>query len=79
MLKLLMLDKCLLLHWYASAWHVLFYYCKGNVDANAVTITNTFCVPHNESEDEVAFDMEFARNMYELHRKVNPRETIVGW
>ena len=49
------------------------------MDANAVTITNTFCVPHNESEDEVAFDMEFARNMYELHRKVNPRETIVGW
>lgn len=51
----------------------------GSVDANAITITNTFCVPHTESEDEVAFDMEFARNMYDLHRKVNSREMIVGW
>uniref|UniRef100_F7A5A0 Eukaryotic translation initiation factor 3 subunit F n=2 Tax=Ciona intestinalis TaxID=7719 RepID=F7A5A0_CIOIN len=51
----------------------------GTVDANAVTITNTFCVPHTESDDEVAFDMEFARNMYDLHRKVNPTEVIVGW
>nr|CAB3241641.1 eukaryotic translation initiation factor 3 subunit F-like [Phallusia mammillata] len=51
----------------------------GTVDATSVTVTNTFCVPHTETEDEVAFDMEFARNMYELHRKVNPTESIVGW
>jgi len=51
----------------------------GTVDANNVNVTNTFCVPHTESEDEVAFDMEFARNMYDLHRKVNPSEVIVGW
>ncbi|CAK8677795.1 unnamed protein product [Clavelina lepadiformis] len=51
----------------------------GTVDANSVTITNSFCVPHTESEDEVAFDMEFARNMFDLHRRVNPREVIVGW
>ncbi|XP_077985761.1 eukaryotic translation initiation factor 3 subunit F-like [Glandiceps talaboti] len=44
-----------------------------------VEVTNCFSVPHNESEDEVAVDMEFARNMYELHRRVNPNETIVGW
>ena len=49
------------------------------MDANNVNVTNTFCVPHTESEDEVAFDMEFARNMYDLHRKVNPSEIIVGW
>ncbi len=28
---------------------------------------------------QVAIDIEFARNMYELHRKVNPQEIIVGW
>ncbi|XP_072049778.1 eukaryotic translation initiation factor 3 subunit F-like [Amphiura filiformis] len=44
-----------------------------------VEVTNCFCVPHNESEDEVAVDMEFARNMYELHKKVNSSEVIVGW
>ncbi|XP_070551316.1 eukaryotic translation initiation factor 3 subunit F-like [Ptychodera flava] len=44
-----------------------------------VEVTNCFSVPHNESEDEVAVDMEFARNMYELHKRVNPNETIVGW
>ena len=28
---------------------------------------------------QVAIDIEFARNMYELHKKVNPSEIIVGW
>ncbi|KAK6468559.1 eukaryotic translation initiation factor 3 subunit F-like [Huso huso] len=28
---------------------------------------------------EVAVDMEFAKNMYELHKKVSPSEVIVGW
>jgi len=51
----------------------------GTFDKGAVEITNCFTVPHNESEDEVAVDIEFARNMYELHKKVNPSETIVGW
>ncbi|XP_071958505.1 eukaryotic translation initiation factor 3 subunit F-like [Antedon mediterranea] len=45
----------------------------------AVEITNCFCVPHNESEDEVAVDIEFAKNMFDLHKKVNPAESIVGW
>jgi translation initiation factor 3 subunit F len=44
-----------------------------------VEVTNCFTVPHNESEDEVAIDIEFAKNMYELHRKVNASEVIVGW
>ncbi|XP_069792754.1 eukaryotic translation initiation factor 3 subunit F isoform X2 [Narcine bancroftii] len=50
----------------------------GTVDKQTVEITNCFSVPHNESEDEVAVDMEFAKNMYELHRKVAPNEVIVG-
>lgn len=44
-----------------------------------MTLTNAFCVPHTESEDEVAFDMEYAKNMYDLHKKVNKTEVIVGW
>uniref|UniRef100_A0A2K6SXW4 Eukaryotic translation initiation factor 3 subunit F n=1 Tax=Saimiri boliviensis boliviensis TaxID=39432 RepID=A0A2K6SXW4_SAIBB len=46
---------------------------------HSVEVTNCFSVPHNESEDEVAVDMEFAKNMYELHKKVSPNELILGW
>ena len=28
---------------------------------------------------KVAIDIEFAKNQFELHRKVNPTEVIVGW
>ncbi|XP_064608325.1 eukaryotic translation initiation factor 3 subunit F-like [Liolophura sinensis] len=51
----------------------------GTVDKGSVEISNCFAVPHNESEDEVAVDIEYARNMYDLHKKVNPSEVIVGW
>uniref|UniRef100_UPI00358F4B62 eukaryotic translation initiation factor 3 subunit F n=1 Tax=Myxine glutinosa TaxID=7769 RepID=UPI00358F4B62 len=51
----------------------------GTVDKQIVEITNCFSVPHNESEDEVAVDMEFAKNMFELHKKVTLNEHIVGW
>ncbi|KAK7083118.1 Eukaryotic translation initiation factor 3 subunit F [Halocaridina rubra] len=49
------------------------------VEKGAVEITNCFCVPHNESKEEVAVELDFAKDMYELHRKVNPNEAIVGW
>ncbi|KAK3100387.1 hypothetical protein FSP39_019123 [Pinctada imbricata] len=51
----------------------------GSYEKGAVEVTNCFAVPHNESEDEVAADLEYARNMYELHKKVNASEVIVGW
>jgi len=51
----------------------------GNIAGNEVTITSCFCVPHNESRDEVAVDMEFARTMTDFHLKTNPNEVIVGW
>ncbi|KAI2668734.1 Type I phosphatidylinositol 4,5-bisphosphate 4-phosphatase-B [Labeo rohita] len=50
----------------------------GTADKHSVEVTNCFSVPHNESEDEVAVDMEFAKNMYELHKKVSPSEVIIG-
>uniref|UniRef100_A0A674PGC8 Eukaryotic translation initiation factor 3 subunit F n=2 Tax=Takifugu rubripes TaxID=31033 RepID=A0A674PGC8_TAKRU len=51
----------------------------GTIDKHSIEVTNCFSVPHNESEDEVAVDMEFAKNMYELHKRVSPTEIIVGW
>lgn len=48
-------------------------------EKGAVEVTNCLCIPHNESEDEVAVDMEFAKAMYELQKKVNSSEVIVGW
>ncbi|KAK3719876.1 hypothetical protein RRG08_040176 [Elysia crispata] len=51
----------------------------GSVEKNIIEITNCFAVPHNESDDEVAVDIEYARNMYELHKKVNNNENIIGW
>jgi len=51
----------------------------GTIEKGVVEVTNCFAVPHNESDDEVAVDIEYARNMFELHKKVNNREVIVGW
>ncbi|KAL8584529.1 hypothetical protein ACOMHN_016849 [Nucella lapillus] len=51
----------------------------GTCEKGVVEVTNCFAVPFDESEDEVAVDIEYARNMYDLHRKVNSSETIVGW
>lgn len=44
-----------------------------------VSITNCFAVPHSESEEQVAINIEHHTKMYELHIKVNPKEIILGW
>lgn len=36
-------------------------------------------MPHNETDDQVAVDMEYQRTMFNLHQRVNPKEVIVGW
>ncbi|XP_057868245.1 eukaryotic translation initiation factor 3 subunit F isoform X2 [Cryptomeria japonica] len=52
----------------------------GSVSSDGtVDIRNSYCVPHNESSDQVAVDIDYHRNMYELHQRVNPKEVIVGW
>ncbi|CAG8507024.1 904_t:CDS:2 [Ambispora leptoticha] len=48
-------------------------------DGSEVEVRNCFPVPHNETQDQVAVDMEYHHNMFELHKKVNPKELIVGW
>ncbi|KAF7816344.1 eukaryotic translation initiation factor 3 subunit F [Senna tora] len=44
-----------------------------------VDIRNSYAVPHNESLDQVALDIEYHHNMLISHQKVNPKEVIVGW
>lgn len=44
-----------------------------------ICITNCFPVPHSENEEQVAVNMEFHTKLYELHRKVNQKEVILGW
>lgn len=44
-----------------------------------VDIRNSYAVPHNESVDQVALDIEYHHNMLSSHQKVNPKEIIVGW
>uniref|UniRef100_A0A2P2HZ91 Eukaryotic translation initiation factor 3 subunit F n=1 Tax=Hirondellea gigas TaxID=1518452 RepID=A0A2P2HZ91_9CRUS len=51
----------------------------GYVDNGCIEVTNCFCVPHNESQEEVAVELDFAKDMFELHRKISPSEVIVGW
>jgi len=43
-----------------------------------IEIRNCFPVPHYEG-DQVAVDMEFHRNMCDLHQRTAPKEVIVGW
>ncbi|THU49138.1 hypothetical protein C4D60_Mb06t06400 [Musa balbisiana] len=51
----------------------------GTVSGGVVEIKNSYAVPHNESADQVALDVEYHRNMYISHLKVNPKEVLVGW
>ncbi|XP_042029551.1 eukaryotic translation initiation factor 3 subunit F-like [Salvia splendens] len=44
-----------------------------------VDIRNSYAVPHNESSDQVALDIDYHQNMLTSHQKVNPKEAIVGW
>lgn len=44
-----------------------------------VDVRNSYAVPHNESSDQVALDVDYHHNMLVSHQKVNPKEVIVGW
>ncbi|CAH9086241.1 unnamed protein product [Cuscuta epithymum] len=44
-----------------------------------VDIRNSYAVPHSESQDQVALDIDYHHNMLASHQKVNPKEVIVGW
>lgn len=51
----------------------------GTMVDGAVEIKNCYIVPHNESSEQVAVDIAHHKTMYDLHQRVAPSETIVGW
>jgi len=51
----------------------------GSFNNGIVEVTNCFTVPHHETQEEVAFDKEYANSMLDLYRDANPSEDIVGW
>jgi len=51
----------------------------GTADDDVVTITNCFTVPHIETQEEVAFDKEYASSMLELYQTACPSEEVIGW
>lgn len=51
---------------------------KGSVDKGVVEVTNCFCVPHKEHDDQVEAELSYALDLYDLNRKVNPNENVVG-
>lgn len=52
----------------------------GNVDKMGnVEVSNCFVVLYREKDGELYIDINLARELMDLHRKVNPNEAIVGW
>lgn len=51
----------------------------GTHNEGEVEIRSCFAVPHNETDELVQVDMDYHRQMIELHTKVHPEEVIVGW
>lgn len=50
----------------------------GSVEKGIVEVTNCFCVPHKEHADQVEAELGYASDLYDLNRRVNPSENIVG-
>lgn len=52
----------------------------GNVDKlGNVEVSNSFVVLYRVKDGELYIDLNLARELVELHKKVNPNESIVGW
>lgn len=49
------------------------------MDKGIVEVTNCFCVPHKEHDDQVEAELSYAMDVYDLNRRVNSSEAIVGW
>lgn len=48
-------------------------------DGLEVEIKSAYGVPHDETEGEVVVGVDYNRSMYQLHRRANPKEVILGW
>lgn len=45
----------------------------------SVEVRTSFPLPHSESGNDVAVDTEYHKTMYDLYRRVNSSEELVGW
>jgi translation initiation factor 3 subunit F len=51
----------------------------GSKVGDYVEVRYSFPVPYFEREEELSIDVEYQRTMYDLHRKVDSKNVIVGW
>ncbi|XP_065839730.1 eukaryotic translation initiation factor 3 subunit F-like [Oscarella lobularis] len=51
----------------------------GVAEKGTVEVKAAFVVPHQEPDEEVHIDLEFASNMVEQHKKVKSKDVVVGW
>ena len=51
----------------------------GTAEKGVVEVTNCFCVPHKEYDDQVEAELNYAMDLYDLNHRVNIHENIVGW
>ena len=51
----------------------------GTVNGNKIEVCSCFPVPHTETEEQVAVNTDFHSTMLQLHRRVHPKHTVVGW
>lgn len=54
-------------------------FITGTNEKGIVEVTNCFCVPHKEYDDQVEAELNYAMDVYELNRRVNSNESIIGW
>ncbi len=47
--------------------------------SGGVEVRTSFPLPHSESGEDIAVDTDYHKTMYELHRRVNATEELVGW
>lgn len=48
-------------------------------DGSEVEIRNCYAVPHTETQEQVEVDMDYQKNMLNLHLRAAPKEVLVGW
>ncbi|KAL0263250.1 hypothetical protein SLS55_002230 [Diplodia seriata] len=48
-------------------------------DGSEIEIRNCYAVPHTETQEQVEVDMDYQKQMLQLHLRANPREVLVGW
>lgn len=58
--------------------NIKFFHFAGSLEKGVVEVTNCFCVPHKETHDQVEAEISYALDVYDLNRRVNSSENIIG-